>query len=797
MGVSKNGLISRCMAKNQKIRKREKTNRTHTMTSKTPQNSLGPFTIRSRGRPTGSQPFSDQRGGERSSTLSAFNQFIDNRAGDDATGLILAYLESRHAKTRFNYRQFDRSFELSRIKKLLTGFKPIYETTPDYNKVQYLSIFRNASLTRRELIQMNYKVSSTAWAGAGKHLGEFGVAAPRPVQKKREIPQGIVTKIRDMFYSDEISFNSSYRTIIKSVRDPAYPKQFLRNVDTGEIIKEVVNVRFLNNVSRSFVWDKFKSENPDAQIKRAKFFELIPKEIKDGHRETDKCPVCHYGKKIVSELTSLEQGIHSNCLNCDMTNCHVEDDISPQIKQELKTLRDNLVVYRQHVSDNLRQQESINQDIASLKDREALFVIDFKANLKVNQHRVQLNHEFYQQHSRSLLGVAVVLPDKVSKENNIHNIVYIDILSDNLSHNAHFVITSLKSVFEHEFIQNLNLSKITFWMDGAGHFKNGQLAKYFSDVELEKNIKLKWNYFTEYHGKSLCDGRFGNISRFIAEELKSKRGSIESTEDLIQVIQRGQDNSNNVRARKKQQPIKSIQLTIDVPVIDKIDSYVIKNIKTFHSFSSSAGEISCYVNSSDTISTVQPRKIEQVTLNGIVRRGYQTQVFNVDTLFNGVKDKQVKQTHFRDGGALNKAPKSKRKSKANNNNASALSQPAPDFNAEYDIFNFYSQGSAISDDDIERHSPRLNSETSPPILANPTSIAPQIVDEVNMELVSFMQTPLYQQLQEMLNSGQISDVNSYFSSFTPFIESAVSSNTSENICPVNLGPLTQILNRVM
>jgi hypothetical protein len=73
MGVSKNGLISRPTGKNHKIRKREKINRNHTMTSKTPQNSLGPFTIRSRGRPSGSQPFSTQKGGERSSTLAAFN----------------------------------------------------------------------------------------------------------------------------------------------------------------------------------------------------------------------------------------------------------------------------------------------------------------------------------------------------------------------------------------------------------------------------------------------------------------------------------------------------------------------------------------------------------------------------------------------------------------------------------------------------------------------------------------------------------------------------------------------------
>ena len=42
-------------------------------------------------------------------------------------------------------------------------------------------------------------------------------------------------------------------------------------------------------------------------------------------------------------------------------------------------------------------------------------------------------------------------------------------------------------------------------MDGAGHFKNGQLAKYFSDLEVDNNIKVRWNHFTEYHCKAICD----------------------------------------------------------------------------------------------------------------------------------------------------------------------------------------------------------------------------------------------------------------------------------------------------
>lgn len=389
----------------------------------------------SRGRPKGYEPFSLQSDSKRSSTLSAFRKFIDQKAGGDATGLILGYLESRHAKTHFDNCQFDRSFELSRLNKLLSGFKTIYDATPDYNKVQISSIFRSAGLTRKELKERNISISSTSWANAGKHLTEFGAGVPRPAQPRRVISSDVIKKIREYFYNDEITSVSSYRTSIKSVKDPASPKEFLRDAD-GKIVKEIVPVRFLNNVTRSYVWDKFSKENPDAAIKQSKFFQLIPQEVKNGYRETDKCPVCYYGKKITKQLTTLETQIHSECLNCDTVNCHVEDDIPEETKEELSTLRANKEVYSKHVSDKDRQRNSCNNQIQSLEQGEALAILDFKANLKVNQHHVQLNHEFYQQHSRSLLGLTLVLPDQVSKDLNIHNYVYFDILSDNLNHNA-------------------------------------------------------------------------------------------------------------------------------------------------------------------------------------------------------------------------------------------------------------------------------------------------------------------------------------------------------------------------
>ena len=97
----------------------------------------------------------------------------------------------------------------------------------------------------------------------------------------------------------------------------------------------------------------------------------------------------------------------------------------------------------------------------------------------------------------------------------------------------------------------------------------------------------------------------------------------------------------------------TFQLNIEIPVIHSIDSYVLQDIKTFHSFKSTQGEISCYVKSNSTSSIKQVCKIEQISMSTNIRKGYQTKQFNVDNLYNGLGDKQAKQSHFQANGALN------------------------------------------------------------------------------------------------------------------------------------------------
>jgi len=179
-----------------------------------------------------------------------------------------------------------------------------------------------------------------------------------------------------------------------------------------------------------------------------------------------------------------------------------------------------------------------------------------------------------------------------------------------------------------------------------------------------------------------------------------------------------------------------------------------------------------------------------------VRKGYQTKQFTVDNLYNGLGDKQAKRSHFRANGVLNKAPKSKRKSK-NNNNESA-SQLAVQSEVEYDHFDYYSQGSAISDDENDAI---IGSDPNPssgqPEHSSSTSFAQPVYKIITSSPESDSLLPILHQLSEMLASGQISDLNSFISDL--YGETGSRQNSTNIITNFNSpdGPITQILSHVM
>lgn len=143
--------------------------------------------------------------------------------------------------------------------------------------------------------------------------------------------------------------------------------------------------------------------------------------------------------------------------------------------------------------------------------------MDFKENIKLGGGPIDLGNDFYNRQQCSVLGMAVIHCNQVTKQPSLQ---YIDFFSDILSHDALFVSDCVKKMLS-TFLKNPNqtvkpIKKVHFWTDTGRHFQCGELAYFLLKyLPVEFGIQVTWNLFAEHHGKSIVDGHFGLLSRTI------------------------------------------------------------------------------------------------------------------------------------------------------------------------------------------------------------------------------------------------------------------------------------------
>jgi hypothetical protein len=136
------------------------------------------------------------------------------------------------------------------------------------------------------------------------------------------------------------------------------------------------------------------------------------------------------------------------------------------------------------------RREDFNTDKKNLKIGEALIVMDFKENLRLNRAPQELGRDFYNAPQRAVFGLVVWFrrgEDLVKQE--------VDIVSECLNKDSQFVRESVDILRNDlEFWQQLNIKSVNVWTDNCGsHFKTKEMMAYFARWKnngLEKVFEL-------------------------------------------------------------------------------------------------------------------------------------------------------------------------------------------------------------------------------------------------------------------------------------------------------------------
>jgi len=113
--------------------------------------------------------------------------------------------------------------------------------------------------------------------------------------------------------------------------------------------------------------------------------------------------------------------------------------------------------------------------------------------------------------------------------------VIFTVVSRLLNHDSKTVVGMLKEILQHNVFKYFNTKEVEFWMDNApNHFRTKEMIAGFYDIWKNNKMEVRFEFFTEYHGKSECDRHFGLISRLYSDHCaKPGKKNVNTTDEFI------------------------------------------------------------------------------------------------------------------------------------------------------------------------------------------------------------------------------------------------------------------------
>jgi hypothetical protein len=144
------------------------------------------------------------------------------------------------------------------------------------------------------------------------------LAVQTPAPHSATVPDSIVEMIAEWCYSPEVSYEAANRVITifaSTLENPSIKKKQLIPVRYWNFPQSSVYHTFVTTHRDRLIaaWGPANAKKLKPQlISETKFWELGPVEMKEPHKETDKCPVCVHGfaqQDLLEDLLAKYGGI--------------------------------------------------------------------------------------------------------------------------------------------------------------------------------------------------------------------------------------------------------------------------------------------------------------------------------------------------------------------------------------------------------------------------------------------------------------------------------------------------------
>ena len=447
------------------------------------------------------KPFTNQKGGQRQRSINEFVLNMQKITGSEdpkeSAALLNAFLRTRKGK-EVKY-QVKNQFVNPQLNKILKNIKTLRNNTPQKERNSVLSTVSH--IFSRSFLNVEHKFGISPDQYTRSRKREQGYYTKPHTGGRNKTPLETIETIQEYFRNDLVSRESANRTVLVG--------------ETGK--REPIAVRYLLDSIRN-TYQAFKENVMD--IPESTFRKYMPKEIKDARRDTDACVICHRGKELEQKLNTIEKRFSKTG--------------DESLLKEIDTMKEEISLIEDHRALEKKIRTIYNHQKASLKNGEALVVMDFKENMKLGRGCVETSRAFYDTPQRSVFTIALY-----SKKEGKTKLIYFTFVSKCLKHDTEFAFDCLKIVMNHRSWRRRVKTGVHFWVDNAPqHFRTYEFIHEFCQFA-SKGIPSTLNYFVEYHGKCICDSHFSLLSRYY-EDYSSRAGYskevIYTTDELLKLF---------------------------------------------------------------------------------------------------------------------------------------------------------------------------------------------------------------------------------------------------------------------
>ena len=256
-------------------------------------------------------------------------------------------------------------------------------------------------------------------------------------------------------------------------------------------------------------------------------------------RQCDKCSALSGARQLLHEwlmsddhikIEYLKWGRHTELVKGkDVVKMKKAAHSGPRWELAMELGR-YLETYPLHLKLAMSQMSAYKDCKTSLKDNEALIIVDFAENFTCKQF-AEAQSAYYARNSVTVHPMVILFSESSAVKRDS-----VIVISDDLKHDSSAVKVFVQQLADHVKTHYPHINHLIFWSDGAGCQYKSRQPMHNICHSFGAKFSITWNFYGSRHGKSEADGESAVVKNYLDRCIKAEQLTLDTAFSCYQQL---------------------------------------------------------------------------------------------------------------------------------------------------------------------------------------------------------------------------------------------------------------------